>query len=414
MTPAESVPVTQFANPSGAPIDQDSPSSVHIVDVTALVVNAALRNWVFVKVTTSEPDLVGWGEATLEWKTNAIVGALADLRPLLLGLDVMRTEHAWQTLFRGQFFKDDIVTMSAISGIDQALLDIKGKLLGVPVYQLLGGQVRDRVRLYDHIAGGNTAADYERLDPHEVADYAQRSIEDGFSALKLLVVPTGGMLAEVSGVRRARAVMQALREAIGWDVDIMIDLHGRTTAAAAVRYGRAVAEYDPWFLEEPCQPDDLGGLRDVGQQLGIPIATGERLTSRHQFRALLDHRACAVIQPDVCHCGGLTEIKRLAAMAEAAHVAIAPHNPLGPIATAANIHMAYSTPNFLIQEIVRADVPWRGDVVDMGIEFADGHASLPTRPGLGVLVDETAAAAHPYFAEPQITARGTDGAVVDW
>jgi galactonate dehydratase len=385
-----------------------------ITDVNTIVVNAKLRNWVFIKVTTNEPGLVGWGEASLEWKTQAVVGAVADLAPLLIGEDPRRTEHLWQVMYRQQFFKGGIVTMSAISGIDQALYDIKAKDLGVPLYELLGGKVRDRVRMYDHLGGGSSEAVYESSAIDDFGRLAKDSVAAGFSALKILPVPPTRMLDGAEDLRRAADLMGTVRDAVGEDVDVMVDLHGRTTPAMAIQYGKALGPMRPWFFEEPCQPEVVDAMVEVARALSIPIATGERLVTRWQFRELLEKRACAVIQPDVCHCGGLSEMKKIAAMAETYQISVAPHNPLGPVATMANIHFALSTPNFLIQEVMRQDVPWRNEVVDAPLDIRDGYVYPPTKPGLGLEVDEQGAAAHPYNPEPQLNCFDEEGAVADW
>jgi galactonate dehydratase len=387
---------------------------VRITAVDTVVVNARLRNWVFVKVTTDEPGLVGWGEASLEWKTRAVVGAVDDLADIVVGEDPMRIEHLWQAMFRQQFFKGGIVTMSAISGIDQALHDVKAKALGVPLYELLGGRVRDRVRLYDHLGGGDSTAVYDEATPSAFAERARASVADGFTALKILAVPPSRPLEGAAAVRQAESLMGAVRDAVGDDVDVMVDLHGRTTPAAAIQFGHALAPYRPWFLEEPVQPGNVDALLEVARALPIPIATGERLVTRWEFREVLEKRACAVIQPDVCHCGGVAELRRIAAHAETCFVSVAPHNPLGPIATAVNVHVALSMPNFLIQEVMRSDVPWRDEVVDAPLEIADGHVRPPTRPGIGVEVDEEAAAHYPYAPELPARVFYDDGAVADW
>lgn len=387
---------------------------MRVTAVDTVVVNARLRNWVFVKVTTDEPGLHGWGEASLEWKTRAVVGAVEDLADIVVGEDPLRVEHLWQAMFRQQFFKGGIVTMSAISGIDQALHDVKAKALGVPLYELLGGRVRDRVRLYDHLGGGESTAVYDDAVPAAFADGARRSVADGFTALKILAVPPSRPLEGAASVRRAEQLMGAVRDAVGPEVDVMVDLHGRTTPAMAIRYGHALAPYDPWFLEEPVQPGNVDALVEVARALPIPIATGERLVTRWEFQELFAKRACAVVQPDVCHCGGVAEIRRIAAIAETAFVSMAPHNPLGPIATAVNVHVALSTPNFLIQEVMRLDVPWRDEVVDAPVAIVDGHVLPPTRPGIGVEVDEDAAARHPYAPELPARVFHDDGSVGDW
>lgn len=397
-------------------VDAAPRPTVAIRGVEAVVVNAELRNWVFVKVLTSEPDLVGWGEATLEWQTQGVVGAIADLAPLLTGADPLRIEHLWQVMHRQHFFRGGVVTMSAISGIDQALHDIAGKLRGMPVFELLGGRVRDWVRFYDHLGGGDADAVYgvSADDPEQFGAFAARSVADGFDALKILAAPPSRMLDGQATVRLAARRLAAVREAVGPDVDVMVDLHGRTTPAMAIQLGLAMAPSSPWFIEEPCLPENVEALAEVARALPIPIASGERLCTRFDFRPLLEQRACAVIQPDVCHCGGLTELRKIAAMADAYYVAVAPHNPLGPIATMANLHFAFATPNFLIQEVMRGDVPWRDDVVDSPVAIRDGRATAPTRPGLGIEVDEREAAKHPYRPEREQRVFHADGSVGDW
>lgn len=385
-----------------------------IVDVKTIVVNARLRNWVFVKVVTDTPGLIGWGEASLEWKTRTVVGAVQDLSPLLIGEDPRRTEHLWQSMDRQQFFKGGIAVMSAISGIDQALHDIKAKDLNIPLHELLGGRVRDRVRMYDHLGGGQSDAVYSRASADDFGERARESVAAGFTALKILPIPRSAPLERGSSVRAAVALMQSVREAVGDSVDIMVDFHGRTTPAMAIRYGLAIAPLNPWFIEEPCQPENVAATAEVARALPVPIAMGERLTTRHQFVDVLQQRAAAVLQPDVCHCGGITELRKIAAMADAHYVSIAPHNPLGPLATMVNIQLALATPNFLIQEFMRSDVPWRDEVVDAPIEIRNGYAQLTSRPGIGVEIDERAAARHPYEPEPVVRWFHEDGSVADW
>jgi galactonate dehydratase len=388
---------------------------MRISKLGTVVVNAGRRNWIFVRIETDQPGLIGWGEASLEVKTRGVLGAIEDFAPLVVGEDPRRIEYLWQVLYRQQFFRGGPVEMSAVSGIDQALWDIKGKELGVPVWQLLGGRVRDKVRFYDHLGGGAPEATYGQMEPSLLAELAQRTVADGFDALKVLAVPRTRALDSEARVRTAAAAMAAIRDAVGPEVDIMVDLHGRTTAAMAIRYGQAMAEYSPWFFEEPVPPEDVDGHVAVAQALpGIPIATGERLISRWAFRPFFERGAIAVAQPDVCHTGGISEVRRIAAMAEAHGISVAPHNPLGPIATVANLHLAVATPNHLIQEVMRSDVPWRDEIVTGVPPIVAGHMAPPEAPGLGIDIDEAAAAAHPYQPEPQYRWFHEDGSVAEW
>ena len=294
-----------------------------ITRITTQVVNARLRNWVFVRVETDQPGLVGLGEATLEFQTRAVVGAVADLAPLILGQDPRNIEHLWQVMYRHPFFKGGIVTMSALSGIDQALYDIKARALDIPLWQLLGGLTRDRLRMYDHLGGGDQTAVYDSAQVGSFADKAAQSRADGFTAVKILAVGKTAPLDGLPALRAAEALMAAAREGAGEDMDIMVDLHGRTTAAMAIQYAEVLAPYRPWFLEEPCQPEDIAGIARVARSTTIPIASGERLCHRADFLALLQRDAIAVAQPDVCHAGGLTETRRIAALCDTFGVSMA-------------------------------------------------------------------------------------------
>jgi galactonate dehydratase len=385
-----------------------------ITRISTVVVNARMRNWVFVKVETDQAGLIGWGEASLEWKTRAVVGAVQDIAELLIGEDPRRIEHIWQIMYRQQFFKGGVVIMTAISGIDQALHDIKAKNFGVPLYELIGGRVRDTIRMYDHLGGGTTEAVYNAATRESFAQKAHQSLNDGFTALKILAVPRTEPLDGAKAIRHAVGLMGVVRDTVGDDVDIMVDLHGRTTPAMAIQYAQALGPLRPWFFEEPCQPENVDAMVEVARAITIPVATGERLVTRWQFREILEKRACAVIQPDVCHCGGVSEIKKIAAMAETYYISMAPHNPLGPLATMVNIQIGFSTPNFLIQEVMRSDVPWRNDIVDDPLDIRDGYVYPPTRPGIGIEINEAEAAKHPYKPEEEARYFHPDGSVADW
>lgn len=315
---------------------------------------------------------------------------------------------------RGQFFQGGAVTQSAISGIDQALWDIQGRRLGVPCWQLFGGQVRDHLRMYDHLGGGDSSVVYGPATVERFGEAAARSVADGFDAVKILAVPMGSALPSREAVRDAARAMDAVRTAVGPDVDVMVDLHGRTTAAGAIVFAEALAEYDPWFLEEPCQPGDLPGMTRVSQSVAVPLAWGERLTELEECRDVLRTGACSLLQPDVCHIGGPTGLRKVAALAEAHHVPLAPHNPLGPLATVVAQHIGFSTPGVLIQEVMRSDVPWRDDLLDGGIPIHRGTSVPSDRPGWGIEIDDAVAARFPYQPEPLLDVRLPDGTVGDW
>ncbi|HEY3229275.1 MAG TPA: galactonate dehydratase, partial [Roseiflexaceae bacterium] len=385
-----------------------------ITRVSSLVVHANMRNWIFVKVETDQAGLYGWGEATLEWKTKGVVGAIDDVSQLLVGEDALRLEHLYQIMYRQYFWKVGIEGMTAISGIEQALWDIKGKWLNVPVYELLGGRVRDRVRVYNHLGGGQMQSMYESSEPQEFAERALIVKAAGYTALKFMAVPRTEPVEGLRSVRYAESLVRAVREAVGPEVDLMVDLHARTLPPMAIQYCHAFEPYGLLFFEEPCPTEDIEATAQVTRQSRIPIATGERLVGRHQFRELFEKRACHVIQPDLSHCGGLWEARKIAAAAETYSMAVAPHNPNGPIATAAVVHFALATPNWLIQEAISDDVPWRNEVITHPIEVVDGYIAPPTRPGLGIDVNEQAAAKYPFKPEAMQRYFHPDGSVADW
>jgi galactonate dehydratase len=382
-----------------------------ITRVSTSVVDAGDRDWVFVRVDTDEPGLFGWGESSLGWHTRAVVGAVGDLEPLLVGQDPRPVERLWHAMVRGPFFKGGAVMTSAVSGIDQALWDIKAKALGVPLFELLGGPVRDRVRTYVNL-GSELGGDAR--DPNAWAEAAREARKRGFDAMKVYPVAPARPLEGTAFVRETEELVGVVRDAAGEDADVMVDLHGRTSPAMAIRIGHALEPYRPWWLEEPCQPGSVDAVADVARALPIPIATGERLVTRHEFKDLLDERACAIVQPNVCYCGGVSEFRRIAALAETAMVTVAPHNPNGPIGTMVSLHLALALPNVLILEHVREDVPWRSEIVDEAFETRDGYADPPTRPGIGAELVEDVAAAHVGRSPRPHLEFGPDGSLLDW
>jgi galactonate dehydratase len=382
-----------------------------ISDISTRVVDAGDRDWVFIRVDTDEPGLFGWGEASLGWYPSAVCGAVRDLRSLLIGEDPRAVERRWQTMTRAPYFPGGMVVTSAIAGIDQALWDIKAKDLGVPLYELIGGPVRDRVRTYVNL-GSELGGD--RPEREAWSDAAHGAREAGFDAMKVYPAPPARPLEGTAFLRRTEDLVAAVREAAGDDADIMVDLHGRTTPAVGIQVGHAIEPLRPWFLEEPCQPGDADAMAEVARALRIPIATGERLATRLEFREHLQKRACAIVQPNVCYCGGVSEFRRIAAMAETSLVSVAPHNPNGPIGAAVSVHLAFALQNFLILELVRSDVPWRAEIVDEPLTMDAGWIAPPTRPGIGVEVVEAVAAAHPGGTPRPHLAVAPDGGILDW
>ena len=384
---------------------------MRISAISTRVVDAGDRDWVFVKVDTDEPGLYGWGEASLGWYPGAVCGAVRDIGALITGEDPLPVERRWQTMTRGPYFEGGIVAMSAISGIDQALWDIKAKALGVPLFELLGGPVRDRVRTYVNL-GSELGGDPPRVEAW--GDAASGAREAGFDAMKVYPVSPARPLEGSAFLRRTEELVATVREAAGDDADIMVDLHGRTTPAVAIQVGRALEPLRPWFLEEPCQPGNVDAMAEVARALPIPIATGERLAGAHAFGEYLQKRACAVIQPNVCYCGGVSGLRRIATMAETSLVSVAPHNPNGPIGAMVSVHLALALQNFLILEQVRDDVPWRGEIVDQPLEIDAGWIEPPRRPGIGLELVEAVAAAHPGGSPGPHRVEAPDGMLLDW
>lgn len=404
----------------GQPRDhREAALMTRIERIEAHVCNARMRNWIFVEVVTDQPGLVGWGEATLEWHTRSVVGAIEDLSGLLVGEDPTRVEHLWQIMHRQHFFHGSgIVRASAISGIDIALWDIVGKSLGVPCHKLWGGPVRDYVRLYCHLGGGHMEDFYDTdvSNAARFAELAAAAVDDGFSAMKAMAVPPTMPLEGLPAVRRAERCVRAMRDAVGEDIDLMVDCHARPSPAMGLLFAKALDDYGLYFLEEPCWPESLEGLAAIKAAVKTPIATGERLIGAHAFHRLFEGRCCDVCQLDLTHVGGFSEARRVAALADVHRIALAPHNPTGPVSTAASIEFGFSQPQYVICEAVHGDVPWRDDVVSEGfVVERQGRVVRPgSRPGLGVEINKTEIKKHPF--EPEVVERVfyPDGSVGDW
>ncbi len=390
-----------------------------ITRIETLVCNARMRNWIFVKVVTDQPGLYGWGEATLEWHTRSVVGAVEDLTPLLIGEDPTRVEYLWQIMHRQHFWHGNgIVRATAISGIDIALWDIMGKVHGVPCHKLWGGPVRDYVRLYCHLGGGKMEDFYETKpgDAKRFGQLAKKAVADGFTAFKSMAVPETMPLEGLRPIRYAEACVKAMREAVGDGIDIMVDCHARPSPAMGLQFAKALEPYGLYFFEEPCWPEALDGMAEIRRAVSTPIATGERLVGIHAFHQLLQRGCATVIQPDIAHCGGLSEARRIATLAEVHRVALAPHNPMGPVSTAASLELGFATPSYIICESVHQDVPWREDVVSEGFKVEKkGRIVRPNqRPGLGIEINEKEVRKHPFKQELPQRTYYRDGAPGDW
>jgi galactonate dehydratase len=365
--------------------------------ITRLETFLVKPRWLFLKVHTNA-GIVGLGEPILEGRARTCARAVADIAPYLVGKDPRQVVHHWQAIYRHAFYRGGPILTSALSGIDQALWDIKGKALGASVYELLGGPTRRRIRVYAH---ANT--------PEKIKDGLAR----GFTAFKTGVAKRrpARYLETPAEVHHAADRFGELRKAAGEDVDLAIDFHGALSPALAKVLIKALEPHQPMFVEEPvnCQNHDI--MAEIARGTHLPIATGERVFTKWGFREVLEKKAAAILQPDLCHAGGITEVRLIAGMAEAYYAAIAPHNPLGPISLAAGVQLAASIPNFLCQEQVTL-----GDgYLKKPFVLREGYLDLPSGPGLGIELDENALADkidHDWKNREEYDK--DDGSVVDW
>ena len=358
---------------------------------TYLVHVVGNRNTPLLRVLTDE-GIHGIGEPFSVGPDLAVLKVVEYFAEWLLGRDPMDIEGLWQLMYAGSRFPGGSVLNAAISGIEHALWDIKGKALGTPVYQLVGGKCRDRVRVYQSV-GGET--------PEELAENARKLIDRyHYSALKMLPFwrePLWHDQGFAAAIKGAEARLRALREAVGDNVDIGLDAHARVfEPARMLEVCHALRPYHPLFMEEPLRPENRAAMGDLRARSPIPIATGEQLFTKYEFRDLLANRGADIIQPDICIMGGLWEMKKVAAMAEAEYVTVAPHNPCGPVATAVNVHFSLSTHNFLILEYHPDDVSPRRDIVDEPMVLDNGYLLPPTRPGLGLDLNLDVCKGQPY------------------
>lgn len=381
-------------------------SSRKITAVRTVTVGAGWRNYVFVLLET-DIGVTGLGEASLGGQTNAVVGAIRDLEPLLIGADPFRIEHLWQQAFRHAFWRGGVTFLSALSGIEVALWDIKGKALGVPIHTFMGGLARSRVRAYANGPRGNT--------PEELAESAARLVERGFTALKFTPFDATPLLAGTRTIDAAVARVAAVREAVGPTIDLMIDAHGRLSPNVASRVAVALEPYGVMFFEEPCLPEHVPTLVRLARKSPVPIAVGERHYTRWGVAELLASRTINVLQPDIIQSGGLAEARKMAALAESCFVSVAPHNPWSWVNTVASLHLDAVIPNFLIQEVITEEEPWRDAIVKNPPALdADGYLPVPMLPGLGIELDLEAAEAFPPVRDRPPAFWHEDGSVADW
>ena len=358
-----------------------------IIDVQTFGVNLGDGNHVFVKILTDE-HLHGIGEAYRCGPDHAVEEAVHYFKDWILGLDPTRIEYIWRLLYNGSRFPGGSILNAAISGIEIACWDLKGKALGVPVYELIGGRCRDRVRVYLGVSGST---------PREVADSAKRAQDLGFTAVKMAPHPPNAEKLPWDQVLRGTAArLAAVRKAVGDDMDVGLDPHARIfEPVRALQMAQAVEPYHPMFFEEPLRPENIAAMGRLHRKIPVPIATGEMLYTKYEFRDVIAEEAADILQPDLLLCGGLMESKKIAAMAEAEYLTIAPHSPLGPVSTAVSTHFAASTPNFIILEY-RDDSqgPMRNLILEP-MKRVGGYLELPQDPGLGIELNEKAFAGNP-------------------
>ncbi|HEY8513484.1 MAG TPA: galactonate dehydratase [Cyclobacteriaceae bacterium] len=368
--------------------------------------------WLFLKVETDE-GINGWGEPVIEGRAATVGAAVKELMEYLIGKDPMRIEDHWNVMYRGGFYRGGPILMSAISGIDQALWDIKGKFYNAPIYQLLGGKCRDKIKVYSWIGGDR---------PADVGNAARDIVSKGFTALKMNATEELQYVDTYEKIDHAVARIAAVREAVGSGVGIGIDFHGRVHKPLARVLAKALEPYRPMFIEEPVLPENNEALREIAQAVSIPIATGERMFSRWQFKNLLKDGYVDIIQPDLSHAGGITECKKILSMAEAFDVAAAPHCPLGPIALAACLQVDATCYNAFIQEqSLGIHYNQGGDLLDYladnkVFQYDNGFVKIPEGPGLGIEINEDhvrrmAATGH-NWRNP--VWRHGDGSVAEW
>lgn len=381
--------------------------------ITRLEVIKVKPRWMFLKMYT-DTEIVGLGEPVLEGHCTSVEAVIQEFEEYLIGKDPMQIEHHVQALYRGGFYRGGPLMLSAISGIEQAMWDIKGKYYNCPVYEMLGGKCRDRIRMYTHVKRAGVAGEFPI---EEMLDITRQRMEDGYTALKYSIIPPIKTIDSYANVQKHVERFARIREEIGASVDLAIDFHGRVSPAMAGWLCEELKSYHPFFIEEPCLPENVDCMVNIARATTIPIAAGERLFGKWQYRELLEKQAVSIVQPDICHCGGIFEGRKIALMSELYFGSVAPHNPLGPISLASCLQLDACIPNFLAQEH-----PGNPDKSDLGVGYIkepfiiqNGYIDIPKRPGLGVELDEEALKDKIYdgkWSTPRLYHE--DGSVADW
>ncbi len=360
-----------------------------VTGIKTFICHAYRTNWVFLKVMT-DSGLYGVGESTLEMRELSVVQAIKELERYLIGRDPHNVEAFWHDAYRDAYWRGGPVLMSALAGVEMALWDIKGKDLGVPIYQLIGGKVRSSVPCYAN--GWFVGA----KKPDEFADKAKVTIEAGFKGLKW--DPFGKEYMNISPLKLKEALdcIAAVKGAVGSQAHLIIEGHGRFNIPTAVTIGNALKEFGILWFEEPIPPDDKAGLAWVRKKIDVPVSGGERLYSRFDFADFMRMECADYWQPDVSHAGGIMELRKIAAMAESHYIPICPHNPSGPVANAATLQLAACTPNFYLLETMSSDVTYRSEICDEKIVLINGEMEIPDKPGLGIDLNEDEINKYPY------------------
>lgn len=360
-----------------------------VTQIKTFICHAYRTNWVFVKVIT-DSGLYGVGEATLEYREPTVVQAIKELERYLVGKDPHNIEAFWHDAYRDAYWRGGVVLMSALAGVEMALWDIKGKALGVPVYQLLGGKVRDSIKCYANawFAGAKK--------PEEFAQKAKIAVKNGFSGLKWDPFGKEYLNIDPKHLNEALDCIAAVKDAVGDQVHLIIEGHGRFNVPTAVRIGNALEKFGILWFEEPIPPDDKKGIAWVRSKIATPVSGGERLYSRFEYADYLRMECADFWQPDVSHTGGIMEVRKIAAMAESHYIPVCPHNPSGPVANAATLQLAACIPNFYLLETMANDIPWRADVSTEKVKFENSEMFIPDLPGLGIDINEEEIAKHPY------------------
>ena len=375
-----------------------------ITDIKSFPVWGGNRNFFFVKVET-DAGIYGIGEGGVTWRELAAAACVDHLKPLLIGENPSRIEHLWQLMFRSGFFPAGRIACSALSAIDIALWDIRGKALGVPVYDLLGGLVRNKVVCYPHIGGGS---------PEQLAENAMKTADQGWRFVRWGTPTEGDILEPSKAARETLKQCEAVRTAVGDDVEILIDVHTRLDPQHAIPLCRSLEQFHPYFIEDPLRSENVKTYHQMARHVSVPLAVGEQFATKWEFRELIEEELMQYARIDVCIVGGLTEARKVANWCETHYIDIAPHNPLGPVSTAACLHLDLATSNFGVQELPRQPGTILPEVFPVQVSFEDGHLLPPTSPGLGIDFNEEAALAS-YYQEgnsPRISR--PDGTFTNW